>query len=58
MVVTEEQGKSGFIRIFTRNVIRFLETALVYLPSVILIIVTKKRQRIGDLLAGTVVIRQ
>jgi uncharacterized RDD family membrane protein YckC len=41
-----------------RNAIRILELILLYIPSIISIIVTSRDQRLGDLAAGTVVIRE
>jgi uncharacterized RDD family membrane protein YckC len=41
-----------------RNAIRLLELILLYIPSIISILVTARDQRLGDLAAGTVVIRE
>jgi uncharacterized RDD family membrane protein YckC len=41
-----------------RNVLRFIELPLWYLPAFISIAVTKRNQRLGDLAADTVVIRE
>ena len=57
MVVSEEQTRCGFVQIFTRNVLRFIETFTLYLMSIALVMGTMKKQRIGDMVAKTVVIR-
>jgi uncharacterized RDD family membrane protein YckC len=41
-----------------RNAIRIVELILLYIPSIISILVTSRDQRLGDLAAGTVVIRE
>lgn len=53
----EQFKKADFMDSFTRNAIRFLDMfALFYIFSIILIIMSPKKQRIGDLIAGTVVV--
>jgi uncharacterized RDD family membrane protein YckC len=42
---------------FVRNVVRVFEAMTLYLVSALLIISTKRGQRVGDLMAGSVVIR-
>ena len=49
--------KADFMTIFTRNIIRILEFfAMFYLVSVLLIVATPKRQRIGDIIADSIVV--
>lgn len=48
-----------FITIFTRNIIRFLEMlAAFYLISIVLIVASPKKQRIGDIIADSIVVRR
>lgn len=48
---------ADFMTVFTRNIIRLLEFfALFYAVSIILILVTQKRQRLGDILADSIVV--
>ena len=48
---------AGFMTVFTRNIIRLLEFfALCYTVSIILILVKPKRQRLGDMLADSIVV--
>ncbi|MEW6070415.1 MAG: DUF1614 domain-containing protein [Candidatus Thermoplasmatota archaeon] len=56
-VLNEDFSKLDFLGAFTRNVVRFLDTILLYIPSAVMIVVTNKSQRIGDYVAGTVVVR-
>jgi len=59
--VADEQGHPcGFLRVAVRNLLRLVEMFPVFdlLPSLVLILLTRKRQRLGDLLAGTLVIEQ
>jgi len=55
----EQFKKADFMDSFTRNAIRFLDMfALFYIFSIILIIISPKKQRIGDLIAGTILVRE
>ncbi len=57
-VTTDEQTKSGYMDAFTRNVVRFLDMALFfYLISLLIMGLYPKKQRIGDLVAKTVVLK-
>ena len=57
-VVDLGEGRADFITVFTRNTIRLLDFALLgYLVSAILVAVTKRMQRLGDLIGETVVVR-
>ncbi|HEC75866.1 MAG TPA: DUF1614 domain-containing protein [Thermoplasmatales archaeon] len=52
-----ENEKVDFMTSFTRNIMRILEFfAIFYLLSLILIIISPKRQRIGDLIADSIVV--
>ncbi len=42
---------------FVRNVVRVLELLTLYVLSALLVLLTKRSQRLGDLFAGTVVVR-
>lgn len=55
-VLNEDFTKLDFLGAFTRNVVRFLDLILLYIPSVIMIALTNKGQRIGDYVARTVVV--
>jgi uncharacterized RDD family membrane protein YckC len=59
-VVDERGRRPTFGRILVRNVVRFLELYPVFelLPSMVLIVLTPKKQRLGDMMAGTVVAMQ
>ncbi len=56
-VVNEDFTQCDFMGVFTRNIIRFLDLILLYIPSVIMIEISSKRQRIGDYIAKTAVIK-
>jgi uncharacterized RDD family membrane protein YckC len=56
-VLNEDLSEVDFLGAFTRNVVRFLDMALLYIPSVVMIPLTKKKQRIGDYIARTVVVK-
>jgi len=59
--VADERGEPcRFPRIVIRNLLRLVEMfpAFDLLPPLVLILVTRKRQRLGDLLAGTIVVEQ
>lgn len=57
-VVTDSGAPVGLRASLIRNTIRIVELALTYVPAVISILVTKNNQRLGDLAAGTLVIRE
>ncbi|HUC60864.1 MAG TPA: RDD family protein [Alphaproteobacteria bacterium] len=57
-VVNEADGSPiGWRASVVRNVLRIADGAFLYLVGFILVLATKKRQRLGDLVAGTVVTR-
>ncbi|MDO9408031.1 RDD family protein [Patulibacter sp.] len=41
-----------------RNLLRLIELPLFYAPGIILVTLTRKHQRIGDMVAGTLVVRE
>jgi uncharacterized RDD family membrane protein YckC len=47
----------GFISSAVRNVVRIADLSVLYLPGVFSILLTTRNQRLGDLAAGTVVVR-
>ncbi|MGC9308402.1 MAG: DUF1614 domain-containing protein [Thermoplasmatota archaeon] len=59
LAVTDERGGyPNFMTVFTRNIIRFFDMLLLgYLVSLIMIGFTEKKQRLGDIVAGTVVVK-
>ncbi|UCG70735.1 MAG: RDD family protein [Thermoplasmata archaeon] len=57
-VTSDEHAKCDFMDAFTRNVVRLLDIVLfVYLVSLVMMSLYPKRQRIGDFVAKTVVLR-
>ncbi|MEA2054897.1 MAG: DUF1614 domain-containing protein [Candidatus Thermoplasmatota archaeon] len=57
-VKADSMEKMDFISSFTRNVIRFFDMFLgFYLISLILIILSPKKQRLGDIVAGSIVVK-
>jgi uncharacterized RDD family membrane protein YckC len=57
-VVMDGGGQVGLRASLIRNIIRLLEFAvLFYTPAVISVLATKNNQRLGDLAAGTLVVR-
>ncbi|NOS99137.1 MAG: RDD family protein [Phycisphaerales bacterium] len=56
-VLNERGGPCGLVRALVRNAVRSLEISLVTLLwTVMLILLTRNRQRLGDLLGGTIVV--
>jgi uncharacterized RDD family membrane protein YckC len=56
-VVTSGGGQVGLRASLIRNIIRLVETTLLYLPALISVLATRNNQRLGDLAAGTLVVR-
>jgi uncharacterized RDD family membrane protein YckC len=56
-VVMDGGGQVGLRASLIRNIIRLVELTLFYLPAVISVLATKNNQRLGDLAAGTLVVR-
>src|SRR3954469_5265679 len=57
-VVTDGGGQVGLRASLIRNILRLLELALLYLPAIVSVLATKNNQRLGDLAAGTLVVRE
>jgi len=59
--VTDERGRRcSFVRVLVRNLARLIEMYPLFelLPSAVLMLLTRKRQRLGDLMAGTIVVER
>jgi uncharacterized RDD family membrane protein YckC len=56
-VVTDGGGQVGLRASLIRNIIRLVETTLGYLPAIVSVLATRNNQRLGDLAAGTLVVR-
>src|SRR4051794_24485552 len=56
-VVTDGGGQVGLRASLIRNIIRLVETSLAYLPAIVSVLATSNNQRLGDLAAGTLVVR-
>ena len=56
-VTTADGGRIDFRRSLVRNLFRLIDGIGVYLVAGITVVLTKKRQRFGDLAAGTTVVR-
>ena len=57
-VVTDGGGQVGLRASLIRNIIRVLELlALFYMPAIVSVLATRNNQRLGDLAAGTLVVR-
>jgi uncharacterized RDD family membrane protein YckC len=56
-VVTDGGGQVGLRASLIRNIIRLVELTLAYLPALVSVLATKHNQRLGDLAAGTLVVR-
>jgi uncharacterized RDD family membrane protein YckC len=57
-VVTDGGAPVGLRASLIRNTIRLLELSLFYVPATVSILVTRNNQRLGDLAAGTLVVRE
>jgi hypothetical protein len=56
-VVTDGGGQVGLRASLIRNIIRLIEFTLFYLPALVSVLATRNNQRLGDLAAGTLVVR-
>lgn len=57
-VVTDGGGQVGLRASLIRNILRVLELGLLaYAPAIVSVLATKNNQRLGDLAAGTLVVR-
>lgn len=57
-VVRADGGPVGLVESLARNVLRAVEVPLGYAPGVLAVALSPRRQRLGDLVAGTLVIRE
>jgi uncharacterized RDD family membrane protein YckC len=57
-VVRADGGPVGLGGSLVRNVLRALELPLAYAPAILAVALSAHRQRLGDLVAGTLVVRQ
>lgn len=57
MVVRASDESCGYLAAFLRNILRFVDNLFLGLIGVVLIATTNKRQRIGDFVAGTIVVK-
>jgi uncharacterized RDD family membrane protein YckC len=57
-VRTKEGQRIGLRASVIRNLMRFIDGIGVYLVGAISIMLTKRNQRLGDLAAGTIVVRR
>ena len=55
-VVTERGDKCGFVQVMLRNVLRWIEFYPQLLPTLVLVLLTRNRQRLGDLIGRTMVV--
>ena len=57
-VVRTDGAPVGIVESLARNVLRAVELPLGYAPGVLLVALSPRRQRLGDLVAGTLVVRE
>jgi uncharacterized RDD family membrane protein YckC len=57
VVVGKDGNACGFRRSFIRNVLRYIDGLGYYIPGLIVMLLSEKRQRIGDHLARTFVVK-
>ena len=57
VVVKENGDPCDYLSSFVRNLLRIIDGIFVYLVGLIVILVSDKNQRIGDHIAGTIVVR-
>ncbi|HEX8645845.1 MAG TPA: RDD family protein [Thermoleophilaceae bacterium] len=58
VVVTADGSRAGFGPVAIRNLLRVVDGFFFYLVGLIAVIATKNKQRVGDLAAGTFVVRK
>jgi uncharacterized RDD family membrane protein YckC len=56
-VIREDGGKINMEQAFTRTILRIIDGLFLYLIGAILIWKSEKKQRLGDRIAKTVVVR-
>lgn len=57
-VVREDGGPPGLVESLVRNLLRAVELPLAYAPAILAVALGPRQQRLGDLVAGTLVVRQ
>lgn len=57
-VVRTDGGPVGLVESIARNLLRAVEVPLGYAPGVLAVALGSRRQRLGDLVAGTLVVRE
>lgn len=57
-VVRADGGPPGLAESLVRNVLRAVELPLAYAPGILAVALGARRQRLGDVVAGTLVVRQ
>lgn len=57
-ITTVEGHRIGFRAAAVRNLMRFIDGLAIYLIAALSVLLTRRRQRLGDLVAGTVVVRR
>jgi len=57
-VVRADGGPVGLTEALVRNALRAVELPLAYAPAILAVALSPRRQRLGDLVAGTLVVRQ
>lgn len=56
-VTTLDGGQASFGQGVTRNLLRLIDGLILYLPGIVLIMMSDRNQRLGDRIAETVVVR-
>jgi hypothetical protein len=56
-VVGRDGAPVSFVESLVRNVLRAVEVPLLYAPGVLMVALTSRHQRLGDLVAGTLVVK-
>jgi uncharacterized RDD family membrane protein YckC len=57
VVVGEDSNACGFRRSFVRNILRYIDGLGLYMLGLVVMLLSVRRQRIGDHLAGTFVVK-
>jgi len=57
-VVRTDGAPVGLLESLARNLLRAIEVPLLYAPGVVAVAATSRHQRLGDLVAGTLVVRE
>jgi uncharacterized RDD family membrane protein YckC len=56
-VITDSGGRAGFGRVLLRTVFRLLDGIGGYVLGFLIVVLSSRRQRLGDMVAGTLVVR-